>query len=70
VRYLSINDAEMGHAYEKRSMENYIYLAINASPSLAIFVTYIVFITKMQKGKSSEMNLPLLKYNITGFLSL
>ena len=52
---------------EKEGGIDYMYLSINASPSLAIFVTYILFLTKMQKGKSSEMDLPLLKNDITRF---
>jgi len=36
------------------------YLAITAGPTISISSTYVLFLTEMQKGKSSEMNLPLL----------
>ena len=39
--------------------------AILTSPSISILITYIVKSTKMQKGRSSEMNLPLLENDIT-----
>jgi hypothetical protein len=42
------------------------FLAILASSSISISITYILFLTKMQKGKPSKMDLPLLKYDITG----
>jgi len=33
---------------------------------LFVLITYILFHTKMQKGKPSEISLPLLKNDITG----
>ena len=46
------------------------YLAIKTTKGWSIPITYIVFLTEMQKGKSSEMDLPLLKNDITGFESV
>jgi len=40
------------------------YFAKTKGPSIS--VTYILFLTKMQKGKPCEMDLPLLKNDITG----
>jgi hypothetical protein len=41
-------------------------LAKTKGPSISISSTYILFLTKMQKGKPSEMDMPLLKNDITG----
>jgi hypothetical protein len=51
---------------EIRIYEKYRYLAINTGSSTLISITYIVFVTKMQKGKPSKKDLPLLKNDITG----
>jgi hypothetical protein len=45
----------------KRGGIDYRYLAINTGLRTSIYNTYILFLTKMQKGKSYEMNLPLMK---------
>jgi hypothetical protein len=45
----------------------YRYLAKTTSPMISIPSTYIVFLTKLQKGKPSEMDLPFLKVDITTF---
>jgi hypothetical protein len=45
------------------------YLAINTGSSISTSSTYIVFVTKMQKGKPFEMDLPLLENDITTFES-
>ena len=45
--------------------KKYRYFAINTGSSISIFITYILFLTKMQKGKPGEMDLPLLKNSIT-----
>jgi hypothetical protein len=37
---------------------NYWYLTMNTGPSTSISVTDILFLIKMKKGKSYEMNLP------------
>jgi len=42
------------------------FLAKTKGQSISIFSTYIVFLTKLQKGKLSEISLPLLKNDITG----
>ena len=42
------------------------FLAINTGSSTSISITYILFLTKLQKGKPSEMDLPFLKNDITG----
>ena len=39
VRYLSINDAEMGNAYKKRSMEKYRYIAKITTCSRFMLIT-------------------------------
>jgi hypothetical protein len=44
---------------------NYMYLAMITGSSTSISITYILFPTKMQKGKPDEMDLPLLKNDIT-----
>ena len=41
------------------------YLAKTTSPSISISITYILFLTKLQKSKPDEMDLPLLKNDIT-----
>ena len=48
---------------------NLCYLAINTGSSISTSSTYIVFVTKMQKGKPFEMDLPLLENDITTFES-
>jgi len=45
---------------------NFRYLAITKGQSISISSTHIVFLTKLQKGKLSEISLPLLKNDITG----
>ena len=45
---------------------SYIYLAKTTGQSTSISITYTLFLTKMQKGKPYEMDLPLLKNDITG----
>ena len=42
------------------------FLAKTKGQSISISSTYIVFLTKLQKGKLSEISLPLLKNDITG----
>jgi hypothetical protein len=37
------------------------FLAIITGSSISISITYIVFVTEMQKGKPGEMSLPLWK---------
>ena len=44
--------------------------AKNAGLRISIFITYIVFLTKMQKGKPTKMDLPLLKNDITNVFDL
>ena len=50
---------------EKEGVIDYMYLAKNASLRISIFTTYILFPTKMQKGKPTKIDLPLLKNDIT-----
>jgi hypothetical protein len=45
-----------------------MYLAINTGSSTSTSSTYIVFLTKLQKGKPGEMDLPLLKKDIPNIL--
>jgi hypothetical protein len=45
---------------------NLIHLASTTGSSISISITYIVFLTKMQKGKPPKKDLPLLKNDITG----
>ena len=47
-----------------------MYLTITAGPSTSISSKYILFPTKMQKGKPREMDLPLLKNDIKKILKL
>ncbi|MGB5896468.1 MAG: hypothetical protein WBG58_20010 [Ignavibacteriaceae bacterium] len=45
----------------------FVHLAKTTGPSISISVTYIVLLTKLQKkGKPCQMDLPLLKNDITG----
>jgi len=37
---------------------DYKYLASTTGSSISISITYILFLTKMQKGKPDEMDLP------------
>jgi hypothetical protein len=41
-----------------RFYEKYRYLATTTTRSQFVLVTYIVFLTKLQKGKPGEMDLP------------
>jgi hypothetical protein len=45
--------------------DNIRYLAINTGSSTSTSSTYILFLTKLQKGKPGEMDLPSLKNDIT-----
>jgi hypothetical protein len=47
---------------------NYIYLSKNADSSISISTTDILFLTKLKKGKPREMDLPLLKNDITNYI--
>jgi hypothetical protein len=49
-----------------KGFAKYKYLAINTTWNGLIWIAYIVFVTKMQKSKPYEMDLPLLKDDITG----
>jgi hypothetical protein len=42
------------------------YLAINTGSSISTSITYIVFVTKMQKRQTLDKGFALLKYDITG----
>jgi hypothetical protein len=42
------------------------YLASTTGSNISILITYILFLTKMQKGKPSKKDLPLFKNDITG----
>jgi len=46
---------------KKRDVVDYRYLAKTTSPIISIASTYIAFVTKMQKGKPIEIDLPFLK---------
>jgi hypothetical protein len=46
--------------------ENYRYLASTTGSNISILITYIVFLTKMQKGKPPKKGFALLKNDITG----
>jgi hypothetical protein len=51
---------------ERRNVVDYRYLAINTSSSISISNAYILFLTKLQKGKPPKKNLPLMENDITG----
>jgi len=59
-----------GVLMEKRTVVNYRFLAKSATYSQSIPIAYIAKSTKMQKGKTYEMDLPLLKNDITKILKL
>jgi len=40
---------------------DYRYLAINTGSNISILIAYIVFVTKLQKGKPLKKDLPYLK---------
>ncbi|MGB5847405.1 MAG: hypothetical protein WBH40_02895, partial [Ignavibacteriaceae bacterium] len=48
--------------------EKYRYLAINTGQSTSISITYILFLTKMQKRQIPGKGFALLKNDITGSL--
>ena len=54
---------------ERSDVVDYRYLAINTSSSILISSTYILFLTKLQKGKPSEKDLPLMKNDTPIFIS-
>jgi hypothetical protein len=45
---------------------DYRFLAKTTSPSISILITYIVFVTKMQKRQTLLIGFALLKNDITG----
>jgi len=47
--------------WKKRGLVDYMYLAKTKGQSISILITYIVFVTKMQKSKTCEKDLPFLK---------
>ena len=51
-------------------MVTYRYLAIKTTLGWSTQITYILFPTKMQKGKATKIDLPLLKNDITKILKL
>ena len=55
-----------GVLMEKRTVVNYRYLAISTTWNGLIWIAYIVLVTKLQKGKPENKDLPLLKNDITG----
>ena len=50
---------------ELSGMVDYRFLAKTTGSSISIPSTYIVFLTKLQKGKPSEIGLPFLENDIT-----
>jgi hypothetical protein len=50
---------------EISDLVDYRYLAISTSSSISISITYILFLTKMQKRQTLEKGLPLLENDIT-----
>jgi hypothetical protein len=44
----------------------YRYLAINTGSSISILITYIVFVTKLQKRQTPEKGFALFENDITG----
>jgi len=55
---LHCGDKGWGLTTTKRHVDDYRYLAILTGSSTSILITYIVFLTEMQKGKPGEMSLP------------
>jgi hypothetical protein len=45
-------------------------LAINTGLNISILITYILFLTEMQKRQTPEKGFALFKNDITGFLGL
>ena len=48
---------------------DYMYLAINTGLNISILITYIVFVTKLQKRQTHEKGFALFKNDITTFES-
>ncbi len=54
-----------GLSIEWSDVVDYRYLAINTGSNISILITYIVFVTKMQKGQTREKGFALFKNDIT-----
>jgi hypothetical protein len=50
---------------KKRDVVDYRYLAISTSSSISISITYILFLTNLQKRQTLEKGLPILENDIT-----
>ena len=50
---------------EKEGVIDYMYLAISAGINISISVTYILFLTEMQKRQTPENGFAFLKNDIT-----
>jgi len=50
---------------ERRGAVDYIYLAKTTGSSISILITYIVFLTKMQKRQTLVKGFALIKNDIT-----
>ena len=46
---------------ESKGIADYIYLAINTGSNISILITYIVFVTKMQKRQIPEKGFALIE---------
>jgi hypothetical protein len=55
-----------GVLMKKRDVLDYRFLAINTGSSISISVTYIVFVTKMQKRQIPEKGFAPIENDITG----
>jgi hypothetical protein len=53
--------------HENLTCQNLCFLAINTGLNISILITYIVFVTKMQKRQNPEKGSALLKNDITTF---
>jgi hypothetical protein len=49
---------------------NFRYLAIKTGSSISISITYIAFVTKMQKKQTQKRRFALIENDITGFYGL
>jgi hypothetical protein len=54
---------------ERRGVVNYRFLASTTGSSISISITYILFLTKLQKRQTPEKRFALLKNDITDFES-
>ena len=64
---LHCGDKGWGLTTTKRHVDDYRYLAKTTGSNISILITYILFLTKMQKRQTLEKGFALLENDITDF---